>query len=593
MRIDIEKLKNFLIDTGATELKSFKALQKEAEDDPQKLEELLVKSNILSPSNLLQIKGHLAGIPFINLEKTIVDPETLRLIPENIAKTYNAVAYRKNKNILEVAMTDPDNLQAIDFIKKKTGLEILPRLTNEASLENILKEYGKSLEEDFSQLVDEANKETTLNSLKIIKEGKVEGSEKELSIKDLQEIAEKLPVVKVVDSLLRHAVLQNASDIHIEPLEEAVIVRYRIDGILHDVMTLPREIYSALIARIKVLANLKLDEHRLPQDGRFKVEGEEEKVSIRVSIIPVLDGEKIVMRLLKEDTQGLTLESLGLGGEALDIVRRNIKKPNGMILVTGPTGSGKTTTLYSVMDIINIPEVNIATIEDPIEYRMPRVNQTQVKPQIGLTFASGLRSLVRQDPDIIMVGEIRDNETASLAINAALTGHLVLSTLHTNSAAGALPRLLDMKIEPFLVASTANIIVAQRLVRKLNKEIAVSYLLTKDEIETLNKQYDLPRLLSVLQSKGVLKKTDTWDRVSFYRPGASKDCPDGYKGRVGIFEVLPVTEPIKRLITSQASSDDIQNVAIKEGMITMLEDGFAKAVKGITSIEEIMRVTKE
>lgn len=592
MRIDIEKLKNFLVDAGSIELKVFKDLEKEALNNPQKLEGLLIKNGIVTASNLLQIKGHIAGIPFINLEKTIVDPEILRLIPENIAKTYNAVAYRKNQNVLEVAMTDPDNLQAIDFIKKKTRLEILPRLTSEASLENILKEYGSSLEEEFSQLVSETSKETKLGSLKIIKEGK-EGGEKELSIKDLQEIAEKLPVVKVVDSLLRHAVLQNASDIHIEPLEEAVVVRYRIDGILHDVMTLPREIYSALIARIKVLANLKLDEHRLPQDGRFKVEGEEEKVSIRVSIIPVLDGEKIVMRLLKEDLQDLTLESLGLGGEALEIVLVNIKKPNGMILITGPTGSGKTTTLYSIMDIINTPEVNIATIEDPIEYRMPRINQTQVKPQIGLTFAAGLRSLVRQDPDIVMVGEIRDNETASLSINASLTGHLVLSTLHTNSAAGALPRLLDMKVEPFLVASTANVIIAQRLVRKLNKENAKSYLLTKDEIKTLNKQYDLEKLFNALQLKGVVKKTDAWENISFYRPGTSKDCPDGYKGRIGIFEVLPVTERIKKLITSQASSDDIQNAAIEEGMTTMLEDGFMKAAKGITSIEEIMRVTKE
>lgn len=590
MRIPEEKLKNFLIDAGFITLQAYKDLLKETGNDYEKLQSLIVERNIVTKANLLQIKGHLLGIPFINLQKTIIDPDVLNLVPEHIAESYNLAAYRKGGNTLEVAMLDPDNLQSIDFIKKKTGLEILPRLTDEASLENALKQYGQTLEEEFSQLVSEAGKEARGESLKIVDEEK-EG--KELSLKDLREIAEKLPVIKVVDSLLRHAILQNASDVHIEPSEQAITVRYRIDGILHDVMMLPHQIYSALIARIKVLANLKLDEHRLPQDGRFKIEGMEEKVSIRVSTIPVMDGEKIVMRLLHEEVGTLTLESLGLGGEALQILNRDIKKPNGMILVTGPTGSGKTTTLYSIMDIINIPEVNIATVEDPIEYHMPRVNQTQVKPQIGLTFASGLRSLVRQDPDIIMVGEIRDNETASLAINAALTGHLVLSTLHTNSAAGSLPRLLDMEVQPFLAASTINVIIAQRLVRKFYQETKKSYFLTPEEIATLKNQYDTEKILKTLQRKGAVKKEESWQSIPFYRPAGSKDCPDGYKGRIGIFEVLPVTESIKKLIVSKASADEIQKEAIKEGMLTMLEDGFIKAVKGITSLEEIMRVTKE
>ncbi len=588
MRIDSDKFKNFLLDTGSITLKAFKDIQKEAGDDQGKIEELLLQKGIITETNLLQIKGHLGGVPFINLERTIIDPDTLKLIPEESAKSLNIVAYRKHGDSLEVAMLEPDNLQTIDFIKKKTGLEILPRLTSKASLESVLRQYEESLQEEFAQLVTKASKESKVESLKVVVEGKGE-----ISVKDLKEIAEKLPIIQVVDSLLRHAMVQGASDIHIEPAEQAVVVRYRIDGILHDVMTLPRQVYPAMIARIKVLANLKLDEHRLPQDGRFKVEGDEFKFSIRVSIIPVLDGEKVVMRLLHEEVVGLTLESLGLGGEPLEILHRNIQKPNGMTLVTGPTGSGKTTTLYAIMDILNTKDVNIATIEDPIEYRMPRINQTQVKPQIGLTFAAGLRSLVRQDPDIIMVGEIRDNETASLAINAALTGHLVLSTLHTNSAAGALPRLLDMKVEPFLVSSTTNVIVAQRLVRKLCPDAREEYTLLPDQITSLQKQYDIKRILDVLKEKKVVQSNASWENITFYKSKETKDCPEGYKGRLGIFEVLYVSETIKKLITSQASSDDIQKQAVKEGMVTMLEDGFMKAAQGITSIEEILRVTKE
>lgn len=591
MRIDLDKFKNFLVDTGSVTLKEFKDIQKEAADDQGKIEKLIVQKGLLTEANLLQIKGHLAGVPFINLERMVIDPDTLKLIPEESAKFLNIVAYRKHGNSLEVAMLEPDNLQTIDFIKKKTGLEIMPRLTNKASLESALRQYEESLQEEFAQLVNKASKESKIESLKVVAEGK--GERGEISVKDLKEIAEKLPIIQVVDSLLRHAMVQNASDIHIEPAEQAVVVRYRIDGILHDVMTLPRQVYPAMIARIKVLANLKLDEHRLPQDGRFKVESDEFKFSIRVSIIPVLDGEKVVMRLLREEVVGLTLESLGLEGEPLEILRQNIQKPNGMILVTGPTGSGKTTTLYAVMDILNTKDVNIATIEDPIEYRMPRINQTQVKPQIGLTFASGLRSLVRQDPDIIMVGEIRDNETASLAINAALTGHLVLSTLHTNSAAGALPRLLDMKVEPFLVSSTTNVIVAQRLVRKLCSDAREEYTLAPNQIASLQKQYDIKRILEIMKEKKAVESNASWEDIKFYKAKETKDCPEGYKGRLGIFEVLFVSEPIKKLITSQGSSDDIQKQAVKEGMLTMLEDGFIKAARGVTTIEEILRVTKE
>jgi type IV pilus assembly protein PilB len=375
-------------------------------------------------------------------------------------------------------------------------------------------------------------------------------------------------------------------------LEKEVVVRYRIDGILHDAMTLPRAASSGIVARIKVLSNLKLDEHRLPQDGRFKIETEEYKYSIRVSVLPVFDGEKIVMRLLPETAKALTLEGLGLRDEALEKVQDNLRKPVGMILVTGPTGSGKTTSLYAMMEILNTPGINISTIEDPVEYRMPRINQTQVNPKIGLTFASGLRSLVRQDPDIIMVGEIRDNETAGLAINAALTGHLVLSTLHTNDAPGAIPRLLDMEAEPFLISSTLEVVIAQRLVRRLCGE-KEKYTLKESELKNLQKHCDLERILKILKEERIVKLKDAFGDVEFYRPKPTKEYPEGYSDRIGIFEVLPITETIKELIVKRATSDQIMAQAQKEGMRTMIEDGFVKAAQGLTSIEEVLRVIIE
>ncbi|MHB1118283.1 MAG: GspE/PulE family protein, partial [Minisyncoccota bacterium] len=377
-----------------------------------------------------------------------------------------------------------------------------------------------------------------------------------------------------------------------EPMDTQVVIRYRIDGLLHDAMVLPKTAAPGIVARIKVLANLKLDEKRLPQDGRFKIESAGEKVAFRVSTLPVYYGEKTVMRLLRESVSGFSLESLGFHGVGLERIHAATKQRVGMILTTGPTGSGKSTTLYTILDILNEPDVNISTIEDPIEYQMPRVNQTQVKSEIGLTFASGLRSLVRQDPDIIMVGEIRDNETASLAVNAALTGHLVLSTLHTNSAAATMPRLLDMDIEPFLIVSTVNILIAQRLVRRLCN-VKEKYTLTPDELETLGKSVDLERVMDVLKEEHIVAPDATWPEVAFYRPQKSDECEDGYKGRVGIHEVLKMSPTIRDLIMKGATPVEIESQAKKEGMITMLEDGMVKAVQGVTTIEEVLRVVSE
>src|SRR3989338_1840453 len=402
---------------------------------------------------------------------------------------------------------------------------------------------------------------------------------------DLRKVAEELPVIRIVDTLMKHAILQRASDIHIEPSEKEVVVRYRIDGILRDAMLLPKSAALGIVARIKVLSNLRLDERRLPQDGRFKIETEDYRYSVRVSILPVFNGEKIVMRLLSETSKALSLESMGLSGAALERVQEALKKPTGMIFVTGPTGSGKTTTLYAVMEILNTPDVNISTVEDPIEYLMPRINQTQINQKIGLTFANGLRSLVRQDPDIIMVGEIRDNETAGLAINAALTGHLVLSTLHTTDAAGSLPRLLDMKVEPFLMISTLDIVIAQRLVRKLSVS-KTKYFLSKEELASLGNVVSLDRMLDLLKEEKIIGKKDDFDKIPFWKPNPGVDSEDGYSSRIGIHEVLKVTPTIKNLIMKGATTSEIEKQAKLDGMMTMIEDGIFKAAQGLTTIEE-------
>lgn len=586
MRVEPGQLKAFLSDAGLVSEDQFEKIERRAKKEGKSIDDLLVSEGLISQQELTKLKAYILGIPFVNLEKEQVPPEVLKIIPEPIARTHNIIAFRKRGQNLEVAMLDPEDLRTIEFIKKKANLKILPRLTTEKSIKHLLQQYQKSLEAEFGEIIQKNAK-----GIKVLKP-----EERPAEKAELQKAAQELPIIRIVDTLIKHAILQRASDIHIEPSEKEVLVRYRIDGILREAMTLPKRAADGIVARIKVLANLKLDEHRLPQDGRFKIESEDYKYSLRVSVLPVLDGEKVVIRLLPENAKTFSLEELGLSGLALERIHENLRRPVGMLLVTGPTGSGKTTTLYTMMEMLNEPGVNISTIEDPIEYRMPRINQTQVRPKIGLTFATGLRALVRQDPDIIMVGEIRDGETASLAVNAALTGHLVLSTLHTNSASGAVPRLIDMGVEPFLLASTLNVILAQRLVRRLC-EGKKEYKLSASALKELQKTCNLEKLLAILKKevpsakKGQKKRT--LENITFYKPNPSKDCPDGYKGRIGIFEVLPVTETIKELITQKAPSSKIQERAQKEGMRTMIEDGLLKAAQGITSIEEVLRVTRE
>jgi type IV pilus assembly protein PilB len=583
MIVDEAKLRNLVLDGKIATATDFEQFEKIRKEKAQSLSDFLLSTGKVKESELKRLEAYVLGIPFIGLAKEKLDQATLSLIPEPIARKYNIVAYKKHGKELEVAILDIDNLPAIDFVKKKTGLRILPRMTDSESIKAVLLQYKKSLQAEFDSIIQhEAS-----SIQKVDEKGDDEATEA-----DLKELAEDLPVVKIVDSLISHAILQGASDVHIEPSEHELVVRYRIDGILHDAMMLPKDAAPAITARIKVLSNLKLDEKRLPQDGRFKTVLDEQPVSFRVSTLPTYYGEKTVVRILRESSHGFTLEGLGFHGESQERIHEGMKQHSGIILCSGPTGSGKTTTLYTILDILNTPEVNISTIEDPIEYQMPRINQTQVKSEIGMTFANGLRALLRQDPNIIMVGEIRDGETASLAVNAALTGHLVLSTIHTNSAAGAIPRLIDMGVEPFLIVSTAKTIIAQRLVRRLTAT-KQEYFLSEGEMKALERVIDLERMRGFMEEEKIIGKGVGWDKIPFYKPIKSEDSDDGYKGRIGIHEVLKVSTTIKEIILRGGSSDEVEAQGKKEGMMTMIEDGVFQAAQGKTTIDEVLRVVSE
>jgi type IV pilus assembly protein PilB len=583
VRIQDEQLKRFILDSGLIKKVDVAQAEKVAKDERRTLAEVLIAQGHMTEDDMRRVESYVMGIPFISLKNIKIDFEVLTLIPEPVARTHNIIAYKKVDRELEVAMLDTADLPAIDFVRKKVGFKILPRLTDTESIRTALRQYQKTLKDEFGDIIM-----NDASALKVLAEENGE----ELSEKDLKKIAEDLPVVRIVDTLLRHAIIQGASDIHIEPMEEEVMVRYRIDGILSDAMKLPKHVAGTIVARIKVLSNLKLDQKRLPQDGRFKMEMDGQKVAFRVSMLPVYYGEKIVMRLLRENRSGFSLEGIGFHGTTLERIHKATRATTGIILVTGPTGSGKSTTLYTVLDLLNTPEVNISTIEDPIEYQMQRVNQSQVKPEIGFTFAAGLRSLMRQDPDIIMVGEIRDEETASLAINAALTGHLVLATVHTNSASGTVARLIDMGVESFLLVSTLRVAVGQRLVRKLAED-KIPYVLSKAERGELESHVNLDLVLETLKDEKIVKDDATWNDINFFRPKEKGETEDGYKGRMGIHEVLEMSPTIKEMVIAGKTADDIEKQARKEGMLTMMEDGIYKAAKGLTSIEEVLRVINE
>ncbi len=574
-------LKKILVGQSVLSEGDFDKLEREARDKKQSLANYLVFRKIIPEERLAKMVSDFLSVPIVDLSSLKIPQEVLKIIPEPIARRHQVVAFNKKGNELDLAMTDPEDLQTREFVKKKTGFVIVPFLATKTGMDNALAQYHSSLKAEFEKILEDKKQEQPKSSTE-------PGAE-------LKKMAEEIPVVRVVDTLLEYAIFENASDIHIEPQEKEVTVRYRIDGILHDVMTLPKVIQPALVARLKVLSSLKIDEHRLPQDGRFKLQTEQYNISFRVSTIPVFDGEKVVLRLLDEGARALTFEELGFARSALDIIKRNLTRSHGMTLITGPTGSGKSTTLYTILTKLNVKGVNISTIEDPIEYRIPGVNQMQVNPKIGLTFAVGLRALLRQDPNIIMIGEIRDLETSEEAIHAAMTGHIVLSTLHTNNAAGAIPRLLDMGVEPYLIASTVNTVVGQRLVRKVCQDCKVAKNLDGETFASLKRDFDLDNLIAIMKKEGVLEPAvASLEQVEFYEGQGCEKCGrSGFRGRMGIYEVLDITEAVARLILERGTTSQIENTAVKSGMVLMWQDGFLKAHLGFTTIAEVLRVSKE
>ncbi len=574
-----EQLKDILFKFQLVGVDDFAKLEKEAEDGSKDFGSFILEKKIISEADLYQKAAEFFNVPFINLKEQTIKKDALFMIPEPIAIAHNIIAFDFDRNNIKLAVLDPEDIEIFEFIKKKLRLEPIIHLTTPDNIEESLKQYRQSLR----------------NEIKEFSEGRVgESIGLPTGADDLEKIAKDLPIVKIVNNILEYALFKDASDIHIEPEENDVVVRYRIDGILYPVMNLDKNIQPGIIARIKILSNLKVDEHRLPQDGRFKINSEKYRVSFRVSIIPTFDGEKIVIRLLDERAQVLSLESLGLQPRSFEMAKRNITKPHGMILVTGPTGSGKTTTLYTILNILNTPKVNISTIEDPIEYRMPHVNQSQTNSKIGFTFDSGLRALLRQDPNVIMVGEIRDEETAKTAVHAAMTGHLLLSTLHTNDVITTLPRLSQMGIPSFLIASTTNMIISQRLVRKICPFCKEEYKLSKKAIEDMERQLDIVGILARLEKEGAIKSKENLETITFYRGHGCKRCNDsGYKGRVGVYETLEMTQGLSEAILKGGDISDIEKEAAKQEMFKLVEDGFLKAVSGVTTLEEVVRVTKE
>ncbi len=580
-----------IIEFDKTKLESFRIRAKESE---KSLQEIILDEKIIDETELTKKYAEYIDVPFVVLSRKEIDPKILSKIPEPVARQYRAVVFDIDAKTGQVhlAIEDPDDLQAISFLQKRLGFDLKVHIATSSNIQQILDLYRGDVEEELTHVIN-IQSENPEDSQVLLED----------------DLSEDSPIAQTVNLILEYAINSNASDVHIEPREEFVQVRYRIDGILQEVNRLPRNVLNSLVSRIKILSNLKIDERRVPQDGRFKIVIHNTQFALRVSTLPVADGEKVVMRILGEGSKALTLKQLGLWGKSLEIIEKSIREPNGMLLVTGPTGSGKSTTLFSVLSILNTPDVNISTIEDPVEYKIPGVNQTQTNPKAGMTFASGLRALLRQDPNVIMVGEIRDSETANLGVQAALTGHLVFSTLHTNNAATCLPRLLDMNIEPFLIASTVNSVIGQRLVRRLCKNCRerveldvemkkelLSMIDTKSE-SIVAKLHELEKQAIVGGiGEGLPLSSTAQDLKYVWKPhdGGCDECNHiGYRGRIGIYEVLDNSIPVQKLIISNATAQQIQDQAITEDMITMKTDGIIKAMRGETTFDEVFGATKE
>lgn len=571
-------------------------LKEEAERSKRPLYEVVIDQRIADERTILKAFSEDSGIPYVEIDPRTVEPEVLKLIPERVARQYMAVLFKVDPDdVHHLAMEDPDDVQAVNFIQKEIGENSKIYIATRDNILSVLDLYRGDVNKELNEVIDV---QRTAEEALAATTGSAE-----------QDISEDSPIAQTVNLLLEYAIRSHASDVHIEPREDFVQVRYRVDGILKEVNRLPKNVIGALTSRIKILSNLKIDERRVPQDGRFKIIVNSRQYALRVSTLPIADGEKIVMRILDESNQAVTLEQLGYWGKALTDITREMHEPNGIVLMTGPTGSGKSTSLFSILTLLNSPDVNISTLEDPVEYKIPGVNQTQTNVKAGMTYASGLRALLRQDPNIIMVGEVRDGETAGLAIQAALTGHMVFSTLHTNNAATTLPRLLDMGIEPFLISSTIRAVVGQRLIRRLHKESREQYTPSEEEKAEIIKMFNLGSdqafaVIHELEKQAAAAglggdtplSTDEHGIKTLWRANKdfnNDDVSEGYRGRLGIYEVLYNSNAIQKLIMARATSEEIQNQAIREGMITMQIDGLIKALRGETTIEEVLRVSRE
>jgi type IV pilus assembly protein PilB len=669
MKLSKTELTSLLIKNNVATAEKLDELTKIADQGKQSLLEVMYQKKLLTERDFTKMYADETNSKFVDLTGVSIPKEVIEKLPQRVSQRYQAVVFGEDEGHLKVALADTGDVEAVQSVQKQCGYDCEIFLATPSDINLAIEQYKEGLSTEISKAIKETEEEISIEKEELDENASAEG---------VEAIISEAPIARAVNILIEYAVKSRASDIHIEPREDFVQVRYRVDGILRDTMTLPKALMSSVISRIKILANLRIDEHRIPQDGRIKLKIGGQNISIRVSTLPVIDGEKIVMRLLDESSRALTLEELGYKGQALIAIERALKKPHGMLLVTGPTGSGKSTTLYSVLSSLNTIGVNISTVEDPVEYRIQGINQTQVNTQVGMTFSSGLRALLRQDPDIIMVGEIRDSETAEMAVHAALTGHIVLSTLHTNNAAGCLPRLLDMEIEPFLIASTVNAVIGQRLVRRLcphcvesyqpdekviaeiienfglrkefltgtkhagllptaavsveavkseekekpagmsgEKKIPVPSDLVTDRKSILEQIKDDPDMVNrsakeadeitlrnniflsekerveAEKKNGFEFKPGTLNLTLYRSKGCNKCDNSGYLGRMGIYEVLEVDEEIGKLIVGHATTEDLQNVAITNGMITMQQDGFLKCLEGITTVEEVLRVTRE
>lgn len=579
-----------LVDQGYLSEQQLHDLRQESAEKNKSILSLITERKLVDEENVVQTVAKADNVPYANLDGFKIDSSLIEIIPKDLARNYQAVPIGMMNGRLAVGMVDPTNLQAVDFVSRKIGRSILPHMVSGKSMASALSQYGADVSEEVTAVVGSAS-EFTKNEQAIKQQQNPE------QVKNLVQDA---PITRALNTIMDYAAQLGASDVHMEPREEELKIRFRIDGILKETMALPKEVEPALVSRVKILSNLKIDEHRIPQDGEFQIKHNGNEIDLRIAIAPVIWGEQVVIRLLDKDPSLLSIDSLGYKGRANRLIREGLSKPHGMTLSTGPTGSGKSTTLYASLNMIKDGDINIVTLEDPVEYKMSGINQMQVNNQVGLTFASGLRSILRQDPDVVMVGEIRDAETASLAVQASLTGHVVLSTIHTNSASGVLPRLIDMGIEPFLIASTINTVIGQRLVRRVCEKCSEGYPASEAETDSIKRS-----LKGILPESGeadqALKDEMGYETLpslhekayTLFRGKGCADCQDGFKGRTGIFEVFKITDDMEKLLATQTTTSQVQAQAQKDGMITMKQDGYLKALNGATTLEEVMRVAAD